>query len=114
MAARYSVLKRMGTQSDVRAMRGNEMMWRVEDIEGKHMVAAVGFYRWIQCWHRCCCMSVGVVTLVFRWVHTWANCAARRRTSQLIRGRRTHHQLFVAFNSLKHQGGARSLAFDGV
>lgn len=109
MAARYSVLKGIATESDGRALRGNAMAWSVRDIEGKHMVAAVGFYRW-----KCCGLAGGVRKMTFasRWLHTWVNSAARRRISQLISRRRSHHQLFVAFNSLKHQGTPRAATFD--
>lgn len=109
LAARYSVLKGIATESDGRALRGNAMAWSVRDIEGKHMVAAVGFYRWM------CCGVAGharKMTLASRWLHTWVNSAARRRISQLISSRRSHHQLVVAFNSLKHQGIPRPPAFD--
>lgn len=44
------------------------------------------------------------MTSVCRWLHAFVNKAARRRMSQLIRNRRVHHSLLLAFNSLKHQG----------
>lgn len=44
-AARFSVLKGIATAADLRSMRGNEITWRVEDMDRKHFVAAQGFYR---------------------------------------------------------------------
>jgi hypothetical protein len=45
MAARFSLLKGVATAADVRSMRGNEVAWRREDMDRKHFVAALGFYR---------------------------------------------------------------------
>jgi hypothetical protein len=44
-AARFSVLKGIATAADLRSTRGNEITWRVEDMDRKHFVAAQGFYR---------------------------------------------------------------------
>ena len=105
MAARFSAMKGIATLADVRAMRGNEMKFCVEQMSAKHKIAALGFYRYTGCCCCCCFFTIRTV-IACRWMHAWVNCAARRRISKLIDSRRTHHRLLVAFNSLKHQGGA--------
>jgi hypothetical protein len=112
MAARFSVMKGIATLADVRALRGNEMKFCVEQMSDKHKVAALGFYRCAGCCCCCCCFFLISALIARRWMHAWVNCAARRRMSKLIDGRRTHHRLLVAFNSLKHQGDRCSVQRD--
>jgi hypothetical protein len=45
MAARISILKGIATVADVRALRGNEMMFGIDQMQGKHKLAALAFYR---------------------------------------------------------------------
>ena len=47
---------------------------------------------------------ITITITLHRWLHAWCNAAARRRIRQLIALRRTHHKLFLAFTTLKHQG----------
>ncbi len=45
MAARFSVMMGIATVADKQALRGNEMMFGVEQMQGKHKMAALAFYR---------------------------------------------------------------------
>ena len=49
-------------------------------------------------------ITIAITITLHRWLHAWCNAAARRRIRQLIVLRRTHHKLFLAFTTLKHQG----------
>jgi hypothetical protein len=58
------VLKGIATAADLRSTRGNEITWRVEDMDRKHFVAAQGFYRCASAVvHVVCCSSVIVPPL---------------------------------------------------